>query len=208
MYVCIRNERDAISFANAAPSILLRRVLNVCPLVLVTFFFFCFIKSLLLLYIGTFKSAHLDASCRRRRRSFFSSPPRIYSPPRASSSRRGFRAAISIPKILLTKRPMRTQSTHGQRHGCRFAKRKEKRHKKEKKRTTIHRENRSFLDQCKRLSQLSNNKPIILLVVRFSVFTRPVTCVRQNSETFFILSIEGTLVSALLWWHAMCVHIL
>lgn len=206
MYVCIRNERDAISFANAAPSILLRRVLNVCPLVLVTFFFFCFIKSLLLLYIGTFKSAHLDASSRRRRRSFFSSPPRIYSPPRASSSPRGFRAAISIPKILLTKRPMRKVNARIEAMSLR--KEKKKRHKKEKKRTTIHRENRSFLDSCKRLSQLSNNKPIILLVVRFSVFTRPVTCVRQNSEAFFILSIEGTLVSALLWWHAMCVHIL
>ena len=132
MYVCIRNERDAISFANVAPSILLRRVLNVCPLVLVTFFFFCFIKSLLLLYIGTFKSAHLDASSRRRRRSFFSSPPPIYSPPRASSSPRGFRAAISIPKILLTKRPMRTVNARIETMSLRKKKKKETQKRKEK----------------------------------------------------------------------------
>ena len=62
MYVRIRNERDAISFANAAPTTLLRRVLK-CLFARFSnffFFFFCFIKSLLLLYIGTFKSAHLD----------------------------------------------------------------------------------------------------------------------------------------------------
>lgn len=73
----MRNKHGAISPANAAPSTLLRRALNVCLRLFSNFFvlfffsfslfFLCFIKSLLLLYIGTFKSAHLDALSLRPR---------------------------------------------------------------------------------------------------------------------------------------------
>lgn len=98
MYVRIRNERDAISFANAAPTTLLRRVLK-CLFARFSnffFFFFCFIKSLLLLYIGTFKSAHLDE--RHHGVVDAHSFPLLHVSFLFVVSFRSFRAAIFIPR--------------------------------------------------------------------------------------------------------------